>query len=985
MSFQLAKDKLPRCSHPELAEVGFANWQERTAREPDPKLAEFMKDLAADPLGHALLTGIFANSRFLSHCVVTEVETFAAFFERGPGPVLSDVAAQLKNEVASETDRATLAAALRVRRRRASLIIALADITGKWSVAEVLKALSSTADQHISAALAGLLRQAAGRGELLLADEGDAERGCGYVLLGLGKLGADELNYSSDVDLIAIFDPERVDYHHHRGVQEGCVRLTRDLGRLLEERTSDGFVYRTDFQLRPDPGAMPLAISYNSAMTYYESIGQNWERAAMIKARPVAGDLALGAALLSELRPFIWRKHLDFVTIQDIHSIKRQINAIKGGSQVAIAGHNIKLGRGGIREIEFFAQTQQLIWGGREASQRSPQTVKALAALADGGHVDKKVAARLTEAYYFLRRVENHLQMADEQQTHSLPAREEDLAALAAFLGYPDAKAFEAKLRETLHLVEDTYAHLFEEAPDLSGPGNLVFTGGEPDPETVKTLEGMGFSNGKQVFDLVRSWHHGRYRATRSTRSRQYLTELMPTLLGALAKTLDPDRALMRFDRFLSGLPAGVQLFSLLQANPQLLEVLAEIMGAAPLLAEQLGANPGLLDAVLDQDFIESFPTADVFAAELAELLQDARDFQDVLDLTQRWADDRRFRMGIQILRAKIDVDETGRALSDIADVVLASLYQPVVMDLARRHGQLAGGGLAMLAMGKLGGREMTVSSDLDLVFLYDGEESASASDGERPLPPSQYYARLAQRFINTVTAKTAAGQLYEIDMRLRPSGNAGPIATPLKGFLAYYRDSAWTWEHMALTRARTVTGHPVLTAKIQEGIREILVQPRDPQGLLRDIAAMRQRIETERPAKTIWSVKFLRGGIIDLEFLAQYLQLRHANEDPSVLATTTQAAFANLAKGGFLEDNVARDLIEATRFLRQLQGTLRLTVGPAFDADTLPEALQSTLARAAGMADFDALRARLIAMAKAVHRIFIERLDEPAKDLIES
>jgi len=500
----------------------------------------------------------------------------------------------------------------------------------------------------------------------------------------------------------------------------------------------------------------------------------------------------------------------------------------------------------------------------------------------------------------------------------------------------------------------------------------------------VKTLVGMGFTDGKKVFELVRGWHHGRYRATRSTRSRQILTELMPALLAALCKTLDPDRALTRFDRFLAALPAGVQLFSMLHANPQLLELLAEIMGGAPVLAEQLDANPGLLDAVLDQRFIESFPSAEVFAADIAEVLEDARDFQDVLDLTQRWADDRRFQMGIQILHANIDVDETGRALSDIADLVLASLYQPVVVDLARRHGHLAGTGLAMLAMGKLGGREMTVSSDLDLVFLYDGENSAGASDGERPLPPSQYYARLAQRFINTVTAKTAAGQLYDIDMRLRPSGNAGPIATPLKGFLAYYRDSAWTWEHMALTRARTVAGQPALTAKIQAGIRQILVQPRDPERLLRDIAAMRQRIEAEKPAKSIWSVKFLRGGIIDLEFLAQYLQLRHASENPSVLATTTQAAFANLAKGGFLEDEVARDLIEATRFLRQLQGTLRLTVGPAFDADTLPEALQSTLARAAGMADFDALRARLIATADAVHRIFIGRIEEPAKALIE-
>ena len=579
-----------------------------------------------------------------------------------------------------------------------------ADITQTWSVPEVLTALSSTADHHVSAGLAALLRQAAGRGEIMPHDSADSERNCGYVLLGLGKLGAGELNYSSDIDLIAIFDPDKVDYRHQRGPQEGCVRLTRDLVRLLDERTADGFVYRTDFRLRPDPGAMPLAVSYMTALTYYESLGQNWERAAMIKARPVAGDLELGRAFLKELRPFIWRNHLDFYAIQDIHSIKRQINAQKGGSKVAIAGHNIKLGRGGIREIEFYAQTQQLIWGGRDQSQRNPQTVKALAALAAAGHVASDTADKLTEAYYFLRRLENHLQMADEKQTHELPSKPEELANLAAFLGFPDQAGFEAKLTATLRLVEDAYAHLFEEGADLSGAGNLVFTGGEPDPETVKTLEGMGFADGGKVFELVRGWHHGRYRATRSTRSRQYLTELMPALLGALAKTLDPDRALTRFDRFLAALPAGVQLFATLQAKPALLDVLAEIMGGAPLLAQQLGAHPGLLDAVLDQDFIESFPSAEVFAEELAERLRDARDFQDTLDITQRWADDRRFRMGISILCAKIDVDETGRALSDIADVVLSSLYPPVVEDLARRHGKLAGSGLAMVAMGKLGG-----------------------------------------------------------------------------------------------------------------------------------------------------------------------------------------------------------------------------------------------------------------------------------------
>jgi len=994
MSFQLEAAKLPRCTRPEQAELGFAKWQERQLREEDGELAAFMADLAADPLGRKLLTGLFANSRFLSQCAVTEVATFAAFFGRAPtwrdgvpgkpipGILLSELTEQLKTEVAAEANPAALWRRLRRYRRRASFIIGLADVTQTWQVPEVLTALSDTADHHVSAALAALLRQAAERGELLPGNASDIEKGCGYVLLGLGKLGARELNFSSDIDLIAIFDPERIDYQHRRGPQEGCIRLTRELGRMLEERTADGFVYRTDFRLRPDPGAMPLAVSYLSALAYYETLGQNWERAAMIKARPVAGDLDLGHEFLRELRPFIWRNHLDFYAIQDIHSIKRQINAQKGGSTVAVAGHNIKLGRGGIREIEFFAQTQQLIWGGRDHSQRNPQTVAALAALAAAGQITQATADELTSAYYFLRRVENHLQMADEKQTHNLPDKAEDLEALAAFLGYADPAAFERELTATLQLVEDTYAHLFEEGADLAGPGNLVFTGGEADPDTVRTLEGMGFDDGAKVFELVRGWHHGRYRATRSTRSRQYLTELMPALLEAFSKTLDPDRALIRFDKFLAGLPAGVQLFSTIQANPTLLEVLAEIMGGAPLLAEQLGAYPGLLDAVLDQDFIESFPSAEVFAEELAEQLHDARDLQDTLDITQRWAEDRRFCMGIAILRAKIDVDETGRALSDIADVVLKTLYPPVVDDLARRHGRLSDDGMAILAMGKLGGREMTVSSDLDLVFLYDPASGEETSDGEKALAPSQYYARLSQRFISAVTAKTAKGQLYEIDMRLRPSGNAGPIATPLSGFMKYYRESAWTWEHMALTRARVVAGAAPLRDEIEAGLRDILTRPRDPDALLRDIAAMRKRIEAEKPAKTIWSVKYLRGGLIDLEFLAQYLQLRHAHEDPSVLATGTQEAFTRLAAAGVLEAPLAAALIDATRFFRQLQGSLRLTVGPAFDADSLPKVLQSTLARAVGMSDFMALRSRLLRTAEAIHQVFIEQLESPAKAL---
>ncbi len=840
--------------------------------------------------------------------------------------------------------------------------------------------LTGLAERILSAALSGLLRELAERGEVELAQANRPEKACGYAIIGMGKLGAGELNYSSDIDLIVIYDPDAERYRHARGPQEGYVRLTRALVQTLETQTADGFAYRTDLRLRPDPGAMPLAISYVSAMTYYESIGQNWERAAMIKARAVAGDLDLGAAFLAELRPFIWRKHLDFYAIQDIHSIKRQIHSHKGGERIAVEGHNVKLGRGGIREIEFFVQTQQLIWGGRNPNLRGARTLEALNALVDAGHVSSTAAEELAAAYRFLRRVENRLQMQDDRQVHALPTTAEDLETFALFLGYGSVESFKKDLLHHLGRVEDHYARLFEEAPDLSGPGNLVFTGGEPEPGTLETLEKLGFTDGTKVFNLVRSWHHGRHRSTRSTRSRQILTELMPALLTALGGTLDPDQALTRFDQFLAGLPTGVQLFAMLHANPKLLELIAEIMGGAPLLAEKLGKRPGLLDAVLSMDFFEAIPPLPRLEKELSEHLSQARDFEDVLDLSRRWANDRQFQVGVHVLRATLDVDETGFALSDIADCVLRGLIGPVTDDFARRHGHIDEAGFAILAMGKLGGREMTISSDLDLVFLYDVAPGTSPSTGERPLEAGQYFAKLAQRFINALTAPTPEGVLYEVDMRLRPSGKAGPIATTVAGFLAYYDAEAWTWEHMALTRARVIWASPALATKIQDGLRAILTAEREPRVLLTDVADMRARIEREKPAKSIWSVKYLRGGLIDLEFIAQYLQLRHASRHPEILSGSTETAFETLAAAGLLAPETAEALVRATRFMRQVQGMLRLTVGPAFDADQLPQSLQAALARGAGLDDFATLRARLVETAAEVAAIYEEIVVKPAR-----
>ena len=977
--FNSSGTRLPVVAHPERAEPGWLDWSERRSGLQIPGLERTLEELLQNPGAKTLATAIFAYSPFLSRCLIQDIDLFPRVLRDGPKIVLEEVRSGLAAQLSGQSQHAEVVADLRRARRKVAQIVALADLAGLWSLEEVTAALSDFADLAASLALSYLLRRAADRGELLLQDPDAPETGCGYTILGLGKLGARELNYSSDIDLIAIYDRDNAPYRGSREPQDFFVRLTRDLVQLLSERTADGFVFRTDLRLRPDPAAMPLAISISAAELYYESLGQNWERAAMIKARQIAGDRALGREMQAILRPFVWRRNLDFWAIQDIHSIKRQINAQRGGGDVAILGHNIKLGRGGIREIEFFAQTQQLIYGGRNPALRRPQTVAALKALVASGRLEPDAAEALSAAYRYLRSLEHRLQMVADQQTHELPADPEQLAALAAFFGQADPEAFQQELLGHLRCVEEHYAALFEEAPALSGPGNLVFTGNEPDPDTVATLESMGFSDGKRVIHLVSGWHHGRYRATRSKRSREILTEIMPTLLEALAGTAQPDQALLRFDAFLKGLPAGVQLFSMLHANPGLLKMLAGIMGSAPALAEHLSRRPGQLDAVLSPDFFQPLLGPEQLAAELERALQEARDFQDVLELSRRWANDSKFQAGVHLLDRISSADDCALALSATAETVLRGIFPAVRRELEAVNGTLPGPGLAVIALGKLGGREMTATSDLDLVFLYEGPEEAQTSDGPKPLHPSLYFARLAQRFINAVTAPTGEGRLYEIDMRLRPSGNAGPIATTLSGFVKYQAAEAWTWEHMALTRARAVIAEPDFAARIETAVRELLTAPRDPDKLLRDIADMRRRIAEEHPGSNPWDMKHRRGGLVDLEFLAQYWQLRHAAAHPEILSPNTAAVFRALAEAGLLAAPKAQALDEAAALLRHLQALLRLTAGPDFDEAQAPAGLQARLAAAGGCPDFPALKARLEEATETVRRVFAEVIEEPA------
>jgi glutamate-ammonia-ligase adenylyltransferase len=942
---------LPLPGDPEQAQLGLEGWRDAAAElaggERDAALA-----LAADPDGRRLLETIFGNSPFLARCCLIEPGFLLRLVAEGPDATFAEVENALNSQEEAES-RGELMRRLRVAKRRAALTIALADIAELWPLERVTAALSAVAERALEAALRHLLPDPVG-----------------FIVLAMGKLGARELNYSSDIDLMLLFERERVRAAHKDGPQPFFARLARDLVAILAERTGDGYVFRTDLRLRPDPASTPPAMSVEAALSYYETTGQNWERAALIKARPVAGDRRTGAAFLAELTPFLWRKHLDFAAIQDIHSIKRQINAHRGGAKIAIEGHDVKLGRGGIREIEFFAQTQQLIWGGRIPELRVPPTQAALAALAEHGKIDPAVAADLSRCYRFLRRVEHRLQMVEDAQTHRIPVDAAGLARIAVFLGYPDADAFRADFRDHLQRVERHYAELFEEAPSLAGPGNLVFTGVENDPATIATLRGMGFGEPDTVASAIRGWHHGRYRATRSQRAREILTELVPGLLGAFAKSADPDAAFLRFDQFLSRLPAGVQVLSLLYQNPPLLAFLGEVMGAAPRLADILARHPVLLDAVLSADFFEALPPRQTLEAELRRALGRARDVQDQLDVARRWANDRKFQVGVQLLRGSSDAVAAGAAFADIAEASIAALFKAAERELARVHGRIAGGAAVVLGMGKLGGREMTPTSDLDLILLYEAPPGSEASDGQRPLAVSTWYARLCQRLVSALTAMTPEGRLYEVDMRLRPSGNAGPTASSLESFRKYHEESAWTWERMALTRARPVAGDPWLAERVMAEVQRVLAAPRAPARLLLDVAEMRERIAAAHPNVPDWEVKHRRGGLVDIEFIAQYLELRDG-----VFRQNTAEALAAVSLGE--PDRAA--LVTALRLWQRVQSLLKLLVEDAFDEAAAPHAVKAALARGAGAVDFGTLKTDMTEAATRAKALYDAIVAEPA------
>jgi glutamate-ammonia-ligase adenylyltransferase len=851
-------------------------------------------------------------------------------------------------------DRDIAMAELRHTRNKSALSIALADLADHWDVEQVTQALTHLADASVSAALDFLLHEAV-RAQHLASFSRD-----GLVVLALGKHGGQELNYSSDIDFVVYYTPDALPLAADVDIRKFHISLVQELAAMLQNVTQDGFVFRVDLRLRPDPGATPVTVSVSAALGYYESMGQNWERAVYIKARPMAGDLAAGQRFIDDLQPYIWRRYFDFAAIEDVHSMKRQIHAVRGHAEIAAMGHNLKLGRGGIREIEFFVQTQQLIAGGRDPDLRGHRTVDMLAMLARKNWISDETATTLTACYYYLRRLEHRLQMRQDEQTQTLPMAPEPFASFARFAGFQTAPDFATDFTAQLAKVTQEYALLFEQSESLSGgEGNLVFTGNEDDPGTLETLADMGFTRGKEISALIRGWHAGRTGATRSQRAREILTRLQPTVLQRLAQGGDADGGFIRFHNFLESLPSGVQVFSLFQSNPHVLHLLIDIVTVAPRLSAFLGANSGLLDVLVQ--------TVDVAPLSLA---LDTDNFETAMNQLRRHVHEEQFRIGTRVLADPVMAVRFGEAYSQLAQTSIEAMLAAAKADIERQYGKLTSGEMIVLGLGKLGSQEMTLQSDLDIILICDAADFSALSEGEKPISAEQWFARLARRFLSGLSAPTAEGGLFEVDTRLRPSGNAGPLVTKLSSFTQYQSQQAWTWEHMALTRARVMAGDAGLAERATQAIETLLGAPREPQKLVQDVVEMRARLRQHQPQAGPFDIRRGDGGLVDIEFIAQALQLRHAPDHASLIGTRELTRLlddlAELHILGQSDYETLKSAAQTYLALRQI-GSLCLE-----DNETHPvPATAGVLLEALNEPDMRRLEARLLDHRQAVGKIF--------------
>ena len=846
----------------------------------------------------------------------------------------------------TEGETTTVMSSLRQAKHMAHYAIAGLDLSGLEGCQQITSKITELADKSTEAALRTALAN--------LGLSGD-----GLFLIALGKMGAHELNYSSDIDMAAFVDTQVFDGKGREPV-DAASRVIREAMRILSERTADGYVFRTDLRLRPDPSSTPLAVAIRRAELYYESVGQNWERMVWIKGRAAAGDIAAGERFIERLEPFVWRRHLDYWAVADVHAIKNMINTKAGDKSLHDVAADVKLGPGGIREIEFFAQTQQIILGGRNPDLRVRSTLQALEKLVALGVVEQGAADKLSDAYQALRAVEHRIQMLDDEQTHTLPSFEARRALVAALCGYSELEAFDADLIETRRLVYQNYQDLFaqeERQKKTASVGNLVFTGVDDDPRTLETLTGLGFQNPSNVIERIRQWHRGRTPATRTVRGRELLTAILPDLLRHMGATGEADRAFARFGKFFEGLRSGVQTLSMLAAEVELMQDLVTTLAIAPRIADTLSKRPGLLEALLSVSDRKAEPEFD-----------ENTDFETALNLTRRWHGEHAFIIGHQLLHGKLAAREAAEAWTALADTCVKLMAGVAEAETIRRYGA-APGKWAIIGLGKLGGREMTAGSDLDLLVIYDaaGDENAQT-----------WFTRFTQRLITALSSETGEGELYEVDMRLRPSGRAGPVATSIASFERYHRNEAWTWEHMTLTRLRVVAGDKDIGRRVTE-IAHKVIAIGDREKRTKDILDMRERLRRDKPAKGAWDLKMRDGGLVDLEFVVQHALLTQPLENE--LCPSLEDAIAALFHKGAFSPAERAMLLSNFEFLQALQQVQRIAVGTDISTANISAALADRLCRATREKNFYQLEQELERVCGDISSLFEEKLQLSATE----
>lgn len=898
-------NRLSRCPRPFNADRGH-------------EVRQFYLDLTTPE--QELIEGTAGCSPYLSGLLQKEANWLNGAFA-DPEQAVRDLFAELRESPAD-----TLAKTLRQAKRRIAALTGLADLGGVWTLEQVTGTLTDFADLATHLAIQATVGAEVKRGKLPGMTEGDVEQAGGLVALAMGKLGAGELNYSSDIDLIVLFDETRFDPDDFLDARASFIRATRKMSGMLNDITSEGYVFRTDLRLRPDPAVTPVCLGMEAAERYYESLGRTWERAAYIKARACAGDVAGGEKFLKSLTPFVWRKHLDFAAIEDAHAMRLRIREHKGLSgAISLPSHHMKLGRGGIREIEFFTQTRQLIAGGRDASLRVRGTVEGLDALAARGWITADTSAKLTDHYRAHREVEHRIQMVNDAQTHLLPGSDEGFQRLACMMDV-DLDQFQSMLRDRLEEVHALTEDFF--APDAA-----------PVPSSEHDFDEK----------ILSRWPT--YAALRSERATEIFARLRPTILEKLRQAAKPDEALIAFDGFLAGLPAGVQLFSLFEANPQLVDLLMDIVGTAPDLAVYLSRNSSVFDAVLGGDFFADWPSQSALVAGLHAALMEEGDYERKLDATRRWHKEWVFRVGVHHLRGLISSQVASQQYSDIASAVLNVLWATVMDNFAIKYGPPPGRGAVILGMGSLGAETLHARSDLDLIVIYDAD-GVEFSDGRKSLATRTYYARLTQAMVTAMSAPMSQGRLYEVDMRLRPSGNQGPVATSLQSFKDYQQNSAWTWEHLALTLARPIAGPEELMQDIETFRCSLLSGGVDRVKVLSDTADMRDKITAAKGKGEVWDTKIGRGAMQDIELLSQALSL--------ISGSAKRSVSDGLTSSKMLSNDDAEHLNQTYDLFASVRGVGKLLSDKKLEPEEIGEGGRKFLLRETREDSVDALKMSL-------------------------